>query len=292
MQANQVSGAASQSKTRVLVVLCLAVAGIVIVTSFVVRGRGALPEKGPQGVTKVNLSVQDGRPLAKAIETLEAKYGWVITYEDPRYVHLSEIADVTEMVRNPLHKSTPGSEATRVLVPKGGALVIDYDVMSDTGLPVDREAVIQQLLEANSVYGNAGSFRLERKGQVLHVIPTAAKSSTGKLAAQESVLDTVISLPAEERSAMQTLDAICAAVSQATKTQVVVGMVPLNRFFQHRDQEGATSETARDVLLKLLERTGTNLSWQLFYEPGIRMYALNIHQVGPTNRYATKENPN
>jgi hypothetical protein len=227
--------------------------------------------------------VQDPRPLAKAIETLEARYGWIITYEDPPYVHESEIADVTEMVRNPLHKSKPG-QATKVLVPKGGALVIDYDVMADTGLPADREAVIQQLLDANSANGNAGKFRLERTGEVLHVIPIASKNGAGTFAQQESVLDAVITLPAEERSSMQMLDAICAAVSQATKTHVEAGMVPLNPFLQHRDQQGAISEKARSVLLNTLERTGTNMSWRLYYGPGTKRYVLNIHQVPPPNR--------
>jgi hypothetical protein len=98
------------------------------------------------------------------------------------------------------------------------------------------------------------------------------------------VLDAVISLPKGERSSAQTLDAICAAVSQATKTQVEAGMIPLNRFLQHRDQQGAINEKARTVLLNTLESTGTNLSWQLFYDPGIKSYALNVHQVPPPNR--------
>jgi hypothetical protein len=56
--------------------LCLAVMGIVIVMSFIVRGRGALPEKRAQRVTHANLSVDDPRPVAKAIEIFEARYGW------------------------------------------------------------------------------------------------------------------------------------------------------------------------------------------------------------------------
>lgn len=290
MHSKQVPAEVRQGKPNVPL-LCLAFVGVLILPAFAVRGRGALRNDIPQELKKVNLSVEDGRPLAKAIETLQAKYGWVITYEDPLYVHFSEIADVTEMVRNPLHKSRPG-QATRVLVPKGGALVIEYDVMPDTGLPVDREAILRKLLETNSANGNPGRFRLEKTGEVLHVISTASKSTAGTFAPQESVLDAVITLPAEERSGLQTLEAICAAVRQATQTPVVVGTIPLNLFLQHRDQQGAASEKARDVLLNTLKRTGMNLSWRLLYGPGTKMYVLNIRQVPPPSSYAAKENSN
>jgi hypothetical protein len=275
------------NKRHVLAALCLAVAGTITVTSFGVRGRGTLPDKHAQRVISVNLSVQDPRPLAKALDTLEAKYGWVITYEDPRYAYEEEIVDVTDTIRNPLHKNMPG-QLTRVLVPKGGYLAIDYNVMADTGLPIDREAVIQHLLDVNSANGNAGQFRLERTGNVLHVIPTASKNRSGEWSTQESVLDAVISLPEEERSSTKTVDAICAAISHTTNTQLGAGTIPLNQFLQHRDQHGAINEKARNVLLRTLENTGTNLSWRLFYDPGIKMYALNIHQVPSPNSYSAK----
>src|SRR5215470_14748668 len=106
-------------------------------------------------VTKAHLSVQDARPLAKAIEVLEGHYGLVITYEDPRYAHSSEISDVTLSVRRDLDKFKPG-EAPRVLIPKGGTLALDYDVVSDAGRPGIRRAVVQELLRAYAASGNAG----------------------------------------------------------------------------------------------------------------------------------------
>src|ERR1051326_6000590 len=80
-----------------------------------------------QGTNQMKLSVEDPRPVAKAIEMLEEKYGWVITYEDPRYVHESEIADVTLKVRRVLDKYKPG-EAPKVLIARGGVLEFTYDV--------------------------------------------------------------------------------------------------------------------------------------------------------------------
>src|SRR3984893_19497801 len=42
------------------------------------------------------LTVQDPRPVAAAIQELEKRYGWQITYEDPPYVHYSDLTDVSD----------------------------------------------------------------------------------------------------------------------------------------------------------------------------------------------------
>ncbi len=261
-----------------LAALFLSATGVSIQLGFVGLGRAV------QGVNKMSLSAQGPRPIATAVEILEARCGCVITYEDPRYVHISEIADVTGQVRRDLNKFRPG-EAPKVFVPKGGAVSIEYEDLPTTKQPDGMAAIIGQLLEAHSAKGNAGRFRVELSGQINHVIPTAIKNEAGDLAPQESVLDTMITLPAGERSGMQTLETICAAISQANQTQVVVGTVPLNLFIQHRDRRGAASQRARDILVNLLEatKTGANLSWQLLYDPGQKMYALNIHQVPSKN---------
>ena len=275
----QASSNNRKRKLIVLLFLCSAMTGIVVLITLTVRGGGA------QGIKKMRLSVQDPRPVAKAIEILEARYGWVITYEDPRYVHDSEITDVTRSVRRDLNKFRTGG-APRVLIPRGGALTVDYDVATATNAPSDRATVIQQLLDAQAASGNPGRFRLERNGQIVHVIPAFSKNSAGELVPEEPVLDAVITVPAGDRTGMQKLDAICEAISQVTQTRVVVGVVPLNLFFQHRDQQGAVSQKARDALAQILEAVGngTSLSWQLLYDPGMRIYVLNIHEVPKTNR--------
>jgi hypothetical protein len=229
---------------------------------------------------KGHLSTEYGRPLAEAIQMLEDRYGFVITYEDPRYMHASEIEDVTEKVRRDLDKFKPG-KAPRVIVPKGGILSFDYDETlarkSDYHL-----ILVQQLVAANSAQGNAGRFRVEQQGALIHVIPTAIKNERGKVVAQSSVLDAVISVPKAERSGMQTLDAICAAVSQVTGTKVVFFGGPFNNLYlRYRNEEEITREPARAALAEILAKIGkgTPLSWQLLYDPGMKMYGLNIHVV-------------
>src|SRR5262245_2834947 len=241
---------------------------------FAVRSRGS------QGVSQNKVSVESGRPVADAILKLEAQYGWIITYEDPRYVHDSEISDVTLQVRRDLDKYKPG-EAPKVLVPKGGLLEFTYDVASDTKLPSDPALVVQKLLDAQEARNHGGSFRLERSEDILHVIPKAFKNSDGQIVQQESILDTVISLPEGKRTVEQKIESICAAISQSTKTPVWLGQYPTNLFHQHRDNQVVSGMSARDVLLETFKSMNrrTNLSWQLFYDPSFKIYMLNIHIV-------------
>lgn len=285
MQVKQILSADRHRKANVALVLCLAAAMVVILVSIIVSGKGVRGhEQGVQGNKKMHLSVADPRPVAKAVETLEAKYGWVITYEDPRYVHSSEIADVTGSVRKDLDKFRPG-KSPRVLIPKGGSLTIDYDVEADTNRPTDPATVVRQLLNAHAASSNAVVFQLESGGRAIHVMPTAFRNRAGELVPQESVLNSSITLPAGRRSGLQSLEALCTAVSEATQMRVVVGTIPLKLFMQPRNQQGAAGERARDVLVNMLEdiKSGTKLSWQLLYDPGMQMYVLNIHEVPTPN---------
>jgi hypothetical protein len=96
-----------------------------------------------------------------------------------------------------------------------------------------------------------------------------------------SVLDAVISLSQGDRTRLQTMDALCDAISQATQTKVEVGSAPLNLFMAQRDQEGVFNQKARDVLVQMLKRTRSraNLSWRLLYGPDMKMYMLNVYPV-------------
>lgn len=244
-----------------------------------------LPGRPANGTTqtsgaarKVKLSVEDGRPLAQAILVLQERFGFVITYEDPRYVNADEMSDVTEQVRRDLDKFPPG-QAPRVLVPKGGTLVFEYDSGSDSS-PPDANLIMQQLLAAHAVSGHAGTFGIETGTDVIHVFPTAGRDVSGRITAQKSVLDEVINLPAQERTGLQTLEALCAAVSKATGQRVVVGTIPDRLFDQYKDRKERKLK-ARDALVQLLEeaRNGARLSWRLLYDPGLKIYALNIRPI-------------
>lgn len=55
---------------------------------------------GASGQQPIQIHVIDyPRSVAAAVLQIEERFGWVVTYEDVRYVHPSDIVDVTEQVR-------------------------------------------------------------------------------------------------------------------------------------------------------------------------------------------------
>ncbi|HET6975600.1 MAG TPA: hypothetical protein VFI24_04710 [Pyrinomonadaceae bacterium] len=260
-------------QNQLLFLLCLATVAVIIVTLLTVAGSGMNEPKTDQ------ISVNDPRPVALAVETLEKKYGWIITYEDPPYVHESELVDVTEKVRRDLDKFKPG-QAPKVLIPKGGDLTLKYSIDPATKKPVDSAVVVQQLLDAYAIAGNPGVFRLDRDGERLHIFAGAAKGKDGVLVAHRSVFDVPITLPAQKRNGLELLDAFCSAVSQASGTRVVLATVPMTLFFRYQTESGAKEQRARDFLTHEFDRMNNiKLSWRLLYDPVSKAYFLNIHTV-------------
>lgn len=221
------------------------------------------------------ITVDDPRPVAKAIEVLEARYGWVITYEDPPFTHESDVTDVTQQVRRDLDQFEPG-KAPRVLIPKGGVLEARYAVANDTDAPIDPDATIQSILDAHGTSGHPGSFRLEGKAPLFHVVPTSVKGSDGRPVPITSILDVPISLLPKERSGVELMEEVCAAVGRTTHSNVVMGTVPTNLFAHARVQLEATDTPAREVLLRGLAAIGGKLSWQILYDPGLKLHVVNV----------------
>jgi hypothetical protein len=172
MQAKDLVLNAGRRKTCVLTALILMLGGIVFAPNPATWGREGSGVSAPQGANKpgkISLSVKNPRPLAEAILMLEAQYGWIITYEDPRYAYAGDLEDVTEKVSTNLDQY-PKAGAPRVLFPKEGELTFQYPVGDKTS-PLDPVLVVRQLLAAQAASTNAGRFRMEKDGQMIHIIP-------------------------------------------------------------------------------------------------------------------------
>lgn len=280
MKSNRLLSKVGRRKTLVPGLLCFVLAGVVMSSGLAAPKRTKLTEMVSQRQTKVNLSVNDPRPVAKAITMLEARYGWIITYEDPRYAHADDISDVTEKVRRDLSKY-PEGQAPRVLIPKGGDLSFDYDVLAETNLPSDPEVVVRQLLNAQAGTGNSARFRLEKSKTIIHVIPSGVKDRSGRSIPQQSLLDTMVTLSSNERTGLRTLEELTESVATTAQVRIILVNIPFELFLQHKDSQGATGQRAREFLVQLLQRISPDrpLSWQLLYDPGLKMYALNIYAL-------------
>lgn len=220
------------------------------------------------------LSVNDPRPVTAAMEVLEGKHGMVITYEDPLYVHGTEIVDHTI----PAYKQA-NPFGHRALSPKGGSLEITYKTSPGLVRSDEIRQVIQRVLDDHAERNNPGRFYLQQDGEIFHVIPAQYRDSSGRLVNMGSILDTPISFPEQERSMLKTLELIKNAVSQARGIKIIIGTVPSNLLHRKSSRQGATNEKARDVLVRALKATNTKLSWQILYAPGWKMYTFNVHWV-------------
>jgi len=228
-------------------------------------------------VGQVDLTVEDPRPVAKAAERLATLYGYLITYEDPRYQHADDLRDVTNEVRNDLGRVSMEKQP-RTIVPAGGRLelrIIDPDLgRTDHSATVS----IRALLDAQAARPNGGQFRLEQTGHMFHILPARVRDQAGDWASLSSVLDVPISLLPADRSGMAQLQAIVEAIQKANGFPIKVGTVPLN-VFRPRIHLGAENERARDVLIRALDATGARMTWQLYYAPDLKFYVLNIKEV-------------
>ncbi|HKP37393.1 MAG TPA: hypothetical protein VJT71_11080 [Pyrinomonadaceae bacterium] len=224
------------------------------------------------------LSVNNGRPLAEAIVVLEVRFGRVITYEDPPYVFAGDINDVTESVRRDLDKFEPG-RAPRVLVPKGGKF--DFVIVQNANGSPAQDRTLQRLVHDYALSAQSARFRLEKSADAFHVVPTLVRNSSGRLTSQIPVLDARITLPAKERTGFQEIRDFCAEVSRVTGKQVVMGTIP-SLLAAHKERYGIpNATTARIALARMLKRfeAGRGLSWRLLYDPGMKIFVLNIHSV-------------
>jgi hypothetical protein len=230
--------------------------------------------------------VSDPRPLAKAVAQLEALCGFPVTYEDPPYVHDSEITDVTDKVQG------ARQNGKRVLIPKGGSFTFTFDLPAAGGYPggglrlsaTAAEDVIASMLQSYAATRNENMFAVTRSDRLFHVVPTHFINRSGKPEPLTPLLSTELTVSPKSRTGVDLVSEICRSLSLATGQTVVVGNVPSSLLANHPTTITASNEPARAVLSRLLQEFDIPLSWQLFYDPGFRLYVLNIHSVTPANR--------
>jgi hypothetical protein len=227
------------------------------------------------------LTIDDPRPIAEGVRKLVSNFGYVISYEDPRYEYTDDVEDVTEAVRNPLHKYAPGALPKRVFIPRRANFALDVPSVSGSQ---DMAAVLQKLISMGRDRG--GHFRVEQSGAVFHIVPTEVRDINGNWVSNPSIMDVEISIPAKERSESEMYNSIFEAVGSAAHVPVVEGngVHPegiASTASPKTYQFGADHEVARSVLLRMLATTNTfhKRTWRLLYDYSDKKYYLNILYV-------------
>jgi hypothetical protein len=229
----------------------------------------------PSGYTQgtSTISVDSARPLARTVRTLEDRHGVLITYEDPPYVHDSQIADVTDAVaKRPMPKGS-------VLVPRGGPFEFAY-ASGSSGSNTPMRHILSRLIAEYQSSGYAGGFKLQQTGEYFHVVPTRLRNRDGNDEAYRAILDTEISI-SRQGPLLHVLTAIATTLAERRGVAVFLGTIPQGRSMGVPVTIVAENEPARSVLVRTLAATGARLSWALYYGPQSSppRYVLNIHGV-------------
>jgi hypothetical protein len=228
---------------------------------------GVALDAKPGQSSSIDVSGIGLRPLADAILELEARHGWIITYEDPPYSSPSVVEEAAKV-------RVDGGLSKKVLAPRARFFVFDYRHL-DTTKP--REVLSSMLTEYNAGYDEA--FRLVQQGSVFHVIPTRSSNTNGMPTERRSLLDVRVSIEPDTRSAHETLLLILRQVSLATGETVNLGTT-WNLLDQSMVQGGAVNELARDALVRTVAATRMTLSWRLLCTARApRECGFNLHTV-------------
>jgi len=192
------------------------------------------------------ITVQGGRPVDKAIQELEKRYGWRITYEDPPYSHYSDISVVTDLRLPAVPVQSPSQlqslQGKSRLVPKGGSLSFTLPSADP-----DKLGAVEALVNSYNASRGGKVFAVERGTGLLHVVPRQKTGSSGTLEPVTPILDTVITVEPKERTAAALIEEICKKISIATNTDVALGSGPLNMLVQTKTSIGGSGKTARSI---------------------------------------------
>jgi hypothetical protein len=231
-----------------------------------------------------SVTITDPRPVAKAIEQIESRYGWPATYEDPPYVHESQMLDVTAVVRSGRQEADTAGASNRVLIPRGGTVSFEYDEKpSVLGLNPPSLATLNALTHLLKSYSGSVDglemFRVIQSGKAFHVVPTRYVNPLGQPAEIKPLLDVPVTIsPGDRKTAATLINDVCVSLSVTTGQTVVLGSAP-SFLMKVTMSIAAANEAARSVLDRIFAEIDTPLSWDLFYDPGLRWYGLNVHVV-------------
>jgi hypothetical protein len=244
---------------------------VLIALSLMVSGAGAASGVLQSG-TQQTIVVDSGRPLADAVETLQKRLGVVITYEDPPYLHASQLRDATSEVR----RGAPNER--RIVVPRGGTLSFSYQLPQGTP-EAQAFSLLEGLLQQHRAKGYGGNFRIDKTDRVFHVVPTQRRSRSGKDETFQALLDTPVQIESTEQSAMDVVRRLVVALRGSTDIPVVLGSVPENLLAHTTVKPDSEMKPAREELVSVLASTGQALSWQLLFGNEPEIWVLNIYSA-------------
>ena len=124
------------------------------------------------------------------------------------------------------------------------------------------------------------TFDVVRSGRRLHVIPRDFLDAPGKRLHQDSILDTLVSLPAGKRDGGYFLQELCDRIFEQTGYKIDIGPGALQTE-EYLVTSPIQNQTVRSVLEQFWDKTSAPGSyvWDLYYDPSDKSYGLSFRCV-------------
>lgn len=228
---------------------------------------GEIEHKG--GFAKVRAN--HPRPLWQAIIAISQEYGWVVDYEDPPYASAPDLVDDTAPQWRTAH---PGARG--VTVPAGGLFECEFQEGSMIATAGGEESTLRKIVAEYNRSANPGKFILRAEGEGRFAVVGQSIKHQGKDQEIGPVLDTVISMRRELRSAEETIGIILKEVSIKSGKKVLPPGWPSNLLSQAQVTVGGENVTARSLLIETINQVGRPLRWSLLYDADVPSYVLNV----------------
>ena len=213
----------------------------------------------------VHINATGSRPLLQAIEALQQKYGWAISYEDPQYP-----PDAPGTANAP---SPPNRRHAYFADRQDGGFSVQFS-RGPNGKP-EEASVLRTVIEAYNQSNGTAEFKLEESAGSFAVIGVGVRGANNQIEEQQPVLSLPISLPSQQRTVTDTISLICRGASEAGKVSVSLAVDP-GQLATLKTVVGGDSEAARTLLTRTLESAGNGLYWQLLYDVSGKGFLLTV----------------
>jgi hypothetical protein len=206
------------------------------------------------------------RPLAQILDALQQKHGWVVDYEDPRFISKLDLMEDPE---------SRASSSAPTYLPGGGRFSVEFPASAQ-----EEETILRRVVDAYNLSDNPGRFELRKGTQdILLVVGTQARDLQGRLSHQRPVFDVSITMAKQKRTASDTIKLICRKIAEQSRITVRVGVTPRNVLAHTEVTVGGSKIAARELLLQTLTLTRRGLYWRLLFDPSTKVYFLDIHLI-------------
>ncbi len=259
------------------------------VVAISLAGRGFSQERASSQIKKpliyqignfVHINAEGSRPLLRALNALQEKFGWIVDYEDPEYPADAEDATNPQALPRRRHDNARG--------PGEQSFSVEFKVGPSPDSRPDEDSVLTTVVNVYNQGSVGARFEVRKENDNdkannnqqarFDIVGFDIRGQYDKGSLQQPLLDLPITLRSYPRSAEQTLALICHELSEKSK-------IPVAPAIDDVSQKGETVKVsgvgvpARKLLSRTLLSMADRLCWRLLFDSTGRSYELTIMEL-------------